>query len=229
MRRTIGKWAALRWAAVAVIGAVAVAGCGQLQLGAAALYGGQRVSSTKLAEEVANLNAGYQQYKRKLQIGYGQPAMPREVLSWILRFATADKVAADRGIVVTPGQAQRALAVEAARIRQAGETLTEAAVANGLPPDMLPQLGRWFVIVLRLQSQLDGGHPPTTPAGTQALSVQVNHVQCVAARSLDIKVNPQYGGYDYTQLAVVPVASTLAAGPLAGGKLAPSPRLTPAC
>ncbi len=228
MLRTIGRRAGLRWVAVAVAGAALVAGCGQVQVGAAAIYGNQRITSTKLADEVANLNGGYQQYKTKLQLTYPKSAMPRQVLSWMLRFATAEQIARQRGIVVTPAQAQRELAIEAARIRQSGNTLTEAAVANGLPPDLLPELGRWFAIELALQNQLDGGTPPTTTAGSQALTKQVGHLQCLAAKSLNIKVNPQYGGFDYGQFAVVPLASTLSAAPGAV-KPTPAPQLTPAC
>ncbi|MHB1820514.1 MAG: hypothetical protein ACYCO9_21125 [Streptosporangiaceae bacterium] len=214
--------------AVAVAGATLVAGCGQVQAGAAAIYGNQRITSAKLADEVANLNAGYQQYKFKLHLTYPRSAMPRQVLSWMLRFATAEQIARQRGIAVTPAQAQRELAIEAARIRQTGNTLTEAAVANGLPPDLMPELGRWFVIELALQNQLDGGTPPTTAARSQALTKRVGHLQCLAAKSLNIKVNPQYGGFDYRQFAVVPLASTLSAAPGAA-KPATAPQVTPAC
>jgi outer membrane murein-binding lipoprotein Lpp len=226
--RTIGRRARLRWVAAAVAGAALVAGCGQVQAGAAAIYGNQRITSAKLADEVANLNAGYQQYRSKLQLTYPKSAMPRQVLSWMLRFATAEQIARQRGIVVTPAQSQRELAIEAARIRPSGNTLAEAAVANGLPPDLLPELGRWFAIELALQKQLDGGTPPTTAAGSQALTRQVGHLQCLAAKSLNIKVNPQYGGFDYSQFAVVPLASKLSAAPGAV-KPVPAPQLTPAC
>lgn len=228
MLRTIRKWTALRWMTVAVAGAVVVTGCGQVQAGAAAVYGNQRITSGKLAAEVANLTTGYQEYKGKVQIGYARSDMPRQVLTWMLRFATAEQIAKRRGIVVTPAQAQKELAIEAARTKQSGDTLAEAAVANGLPPDLLPELGRWFVIQLRLQNQLDGGKAPTSTAASQALSKRLAHVQCLAAKSLNIKVNPQYGGYDYSKFAVVPVASTLASGPHAA-KPTPTPHLTPAC
>src|SRR5262249_42798072 len=57
------KRAAVRWpaaAAVAAAGALTIAGCGQTQLGAAALYSNQRISTAKLTAEVANLNTYYQ-------------------------------------------------------------------------------------------------------------------------------------------------------------------------
>ncbi|HEX6932101.1 MAG TPA: hypothetical protein VF162_08170 [Streptosporangiaceae bacterium] len=227
MRRTIG----LRWtaaAAAAAPGVLAVAGCGQTQLGAAALYNNHRISSTTLADEVANLNAGYQVDKGKLSIQYTQADMPRQVLTWMLRFATTEQVATRVGITVSPAEAQKQLNDERARASQAGDTLDQAAVVNGLPPDLLPELGRWIAIQLKLQDRFDHGVPPSTTAEQQALAVKINHVQCLAAKSMNIKVNPQYGAYDYRQFIVVPATNTLA---VAAGKKPPgqAPQLTPKC
>lgn len=232
MRRIIGQRTALRWtaaAAVAAAGALTLTGCGQTQLGAAALYSNQRISSATLAAEVSNLNAGYQAYKSKVRIQYPPTDMPRQVLSWMLRFATTEQVARRTGITVTPAQAQAELAAEKARASQQGDTLAEVAVLNGLPPDMLPELGRWFAIQFKLQDRLDNGVPPKTTAQQQALAVKVNHVQCLAAKSMDIKVNPQYGVYDYGQFAVVPAPNTLAAAPAAKPSPSATPQLTPKC
>jgi hypothetical protein len=207
-----------------------VTGCGQTQLGAAALYGNQRISSARLASEVANLNAAYQKYHGKVSITYPVSAMPREVLSWMLRFATGDRVAAQHGIVVTPAQAQHEIALESANVKQAGDTLPEAAVLNGLPPDLLPELGRWIAIQVQLENSLDHGVAPTTQAGSTALTAQVAHLQCIAAKSLNIMVNPQYGVYDYGQFLVVPTPSTLSTtSPTPGGSQTPAPQTAPKC
>jgi len=224
------KWTVRRCAVGAVAGvasALAVAGCAQTQLGAAALYSNHRISTATLAAEVANLNAAYQTYHRKVQINYPVSAMPREVLSWMLRFATADRMAAQSGIVVTPAQAERALNAEQANVRQAGDTLPEAAVLNGLPPDMLPMLGRWISIQIQLENQVDHGVAPKTSAESNALAAAVGHLQCVAAKSLDIKVNPQYGAYDYAQYLVVEFPGALSKP--ASGSQPPAPQLTPKC
>jgi hypothetical protein len=219
-----------RFAGVAVAGvalALALAGCAQSQLGAAALYNNQRISTARLAAEVANLNAGYQHYHGKVQITYPASAMPREVLSWMLRFATTDRLATQRGIKVTPADAEHELNLEKAQVQQAGDTLPEAAVLNGLPPDLLNNLGRWISIQRQLTNQLDHNVAPTTSAQSNALNAQISHLQCVAAKSLDIKVNPQYGAYDYAQLLVVQYPSNLSK-PSAGG-LTVAPQLTPKC
>jgi len=233
VRRIASKWTASRCVAVGVAGlaaALTVTGCANTQLGAAALYSNQRISSSKLAAEVANLNAAYLRYHKKVQITYPASEMPREALSWMLRFATANQMAAQNDIVVTPAQAQHELAVESANVRQAGDTLPEAAVLNGLPPDLLPQLGTWIAIQVQLENKLDHGVAPKTTAGSTALSAQVNHLQCVAAKSLNITVNPQYGTYDYGQFAVVATPSTLTTtSPTPGGSQSPAPQTTPKC
>lgn len=231
MRRMIGRRGAPRWVAIAALaaaGTLAVTACGQTQLGAAALYKHHRISTATLADEVANLNTGFQADKHKLQIQYTQADMPRQVLTWMLRFATTDQIAKSAGITVTPAEAQQQLNDEKARAGQAGDTLEEAAVVNGLPPDLLPQLGRWIAIQLKLQTRLDNGQAPTTTAEQQALAAKVNRVQCLAAKSMNINVNPQYGAYDYRDFIVVPAPNKLAAAP-AGNSSPSRPQLTPKC
>jgi len=226
------KRAAVRWpaaAAVAAAGALAIAGCGQTQLGAAALYSNQRISTAKLTAEVANLNAAYQADKAKLNPQYTPAQMPQQVLSWLLRFATTDQLATQLGIHVTPRYAQQQADAEKAKLAQSGDTLKEAAVLNGLPPDLLPDLGRWLAIQFKLQKVLTNGVVPTTSAAQQALLAKINHVQCLAAKSMHIKVNPQYGAYDYHQFAVVPLPNKLSTVPGAKPKASPAPQLTPKC
>jgi hypothetical protein len=94
---------------------------------------------------------------------------------------------------------------------------------------MLPELGRWIAIQIKLQDRFDNGVPPSTTAAQQALAVKINHVQCLAAKSMNIKINPQYGAYDYRQFIVVPAMNALAAAPgkkPSGGQAA---QLTPKC
>jgi len=231
-RRPRGQRRALRWipaAALAAAGALALAGCGQTQLGAAALYSNQRISTAKLTDEVANLNAAYQADKAKLNPQYTTADMPRQVLSWLLRFATTDQLAKRLGINITPAYAQKQANAEKLRAQQSGDTLSEAAVLNGLPPNLLPQLGRWIAIQVRVQRLFDRGVTPTTTAAQQALLLKVNHAQCLAAKSMHIKVNPQYGAYDYRQFAVVPLPATLSALPGARRTASAAAHLTPKC
>ena len=157
----------------------------------------------------------------------------RQVLAWLVRFQVRDRLAQREGITVTPAQMQQALAAITAQIRSSGSsaTLAQVAVANGLPPDLLPELGRYQAIETTLLNRLDGGKLPTATAAQQALEAQFNGSQCRAAKSLDIQINPQFGLLDYSTFAIVPAQATLSRGQ---GSPAPSPsasapQLTPPC
>jgi hypothetical protein len=134
-------------------------------------------------------------------------------------------------IVVTPAQSQRSLATIASQARASagGVPLYLLAAANGLPRDMLPELGRYQAIQNALISRLDGGTLPSTPSGQQALGQKFNHEQCIAAKSLHIKVNPQFGRVDYSQLSVIPAATMLSAPEVPSPSPTSHPQLTPAC
>jgi hypothetical protein len=81
-------------------------------------------------------------------------------------------------------------------------------------------------------NRLDGGTLPTATSALQTLSNRFDMSQCVAAKSLAIHVNPQYGALDYRAIAVVAAPNKLSALP---GKPSPSPtgtaapQLTPHC
>ncbi len=223
-------------AAVAAAG-LAVVACGPVQLGAAALLGGQRISSATLADQVSDLSTAYNRYKGKIQLQYPVSQMPQQALSWLVRFKVRDELAAQQNVTVTSGDAQRALAQINAQIRQGGSTATlpELAVANGLPPDLIPDLGRYQAIQNAVVTKLDGGTVPTQSAAQQTLQKQFNTAQCQASKSLDIKINPQFGLLDYSQITVVSAPPSLSATPASAPSPSPSaspsakPQLTPSC
>jgi hypothetical protein len=209
---------------------IAVAACGSVKLGAAAITSSQRISTTTLTNQVANLNAAYQAHKSQIQLQYPVSQMPQQVLSWLVRFQVRDTMATQHGITVTPTQAEQALAAIAASVRQSGSnaTLPEVAVANGLPPDLLDELGRYQSIETQLLDRLDGGKLPSSTSGQQALENEFNRSQCRAAKSLNIQVNPQFGALDYSSFSVVLTPSGLSkASPSASPSL--KPVLTPPC
>ena len=220
----------MKLAAVMLAAGVTVAACGTVKLGAAAITTSQRISTTTLSTQVANLNAAYQAHKSHIQLQYPVAEMPQQVLSWLIRFQVGDQLAAQHGITVSPTEAQQSLAAISASVKQNGnnETLVEAAVANGLPPDMLDQLGRYQAIETKLLNRLDGGQQPTSTAGQAALQAEFNKTQCRAAKSLNIQINPQFGELNYDQLAVVAAPGTVfrTAGP---APTASASGLTPAC
>jgi hypothetical protein len=227
LRISIRQRRAARLAAVAFGGCAVLAACGPVQLGAAAIVGGQRVTTATLTSQVTNLNRTYQADKAKgVQLQFPASQMPQQVLAWLIRFRIRDELAKREGITVTPSEVQRAISTLSAQASSSGgSSLTVLAVANGLPPDLInPDLGRYQAIASALVNRLDGGQQPSSTAAQQALSRTVNHAQCLAAKSLNIKVSPQFGRFDYGQLSIVPPANTLSA-PEPGAT--PSPAASP--
>ncbi len=217
-------------AAALVVAGLAVSACGSNQLGAAAITGGSRISSATLTDEVANLSTAYQSDQAKgvkPQRPTGQET--QQVLTWLIVFRIYDKIAAQQRIYVTPAQSQAQLANLTAQAKQNKLTLPEyVSAAGALPPDLVPQLGDYFAILATLESRLSGGKQPTTTAGQTKLQGQVAHAQCVAAKSLSVQVNPQFGVFDYHTYSVVTAPPKLAADPTPSATSSPAVT-TPPC
>jgi hypothetical protein len=218
--------------AAAAVACVAVSACGSVQMGAAAITGGSRITATTLTSEVANLNAAYQADKAKgvtPQRPVGQEA--QQVLTWLITFRIYDKLATQHRIYPTPAQVHDQLYGPtglSATASQNHVTLDEYVSAGGaVPPDLVPQLGRYFAILSVLEHRLTGGKSPSTQAEQTRLSGQIAHQQCLASKSLGVTVNPQYGQFDYSSYSVVSAPSKLAANPTASKPA--SVKLTPPC
>ena len=151
------------------------------------------------------------------------------MLSWLLRFQIRDELAARNHLVVTTGESQRALSMLARQTGQKGPAFVQLAVANGLAPDMLPDLGRYEAIQNEELTRLNGGTLPRTQARVQALSPEFSRRECVAAKSLNIQVNPQFGQLDYGTFSVIPANSPLSEPTLPAPSPSVKPQLSPAC
>ena len=207
----------------------ALTACGPVQVGSAAIVGDQGISASTLTRQVGNLKDAYNGSHGSIQLQYRLAQAPQQVLSWLVRFRIRDQMAARNGITVTQADVQRASAVITAQARQNHVKLADLAVANGLPPDLLPELGRYEAIQTALVGKLDGGTLPTSSSGLNALSQKFGAIQCHAAKSLAIRVNPQFGRMDYSQLSIVPAALKLSAPPGGVPTPSPKPQLTPPC
>lgn len=230
----------LKLAAAVLASGAAVAACGTVKMGAAALVGNQRFSATQLSTEVSNYNANYNNYRGKVQRQFPASQTAQQVLGWMVSFPVADRLAQRYGITVTPAQQEQALAgiMNSVRAQNPGVTQNELAAAIGLAPDMLNDFGRYEAIQNAVLKRLAGGKPPAsgTPAA-QALTARFISSQCRAAKSLTIQINPQFGELDYNlnqyaAYSVVPAANTLSRGqPSAAPSAAATsrPALTPPC
>ena len=206
-----------------------LAGCGTIQMGSAAIVGSQGISSATLTSQVNDLTAAYHRANGAIRLQFPLSQAPQQVLGWLVRFRVRDEMAARNHITVTRAETEAVQAAVNAQARQNQTSTDGLLVANGLPPDLLPQLSRYQAIELALVRRLNGGQLPTSQAALAILGRQLGAAQCRAAKSLAIRINPQFGRLDYGQLAVIPAVSGLSAP--AGGVPSPSasPQLTPPC
>lgn len=214
--------------AAAAAATCALSACGPVRMGAAAISGGERIKTTTLSDQVSNLEHAAQAGKG-VQLQFPKSQVPQQVLSWLLRFQIRDELAARNHLVVTTGESQRALSMLARQTGQKGPAFVQLAVANGLAPDMLPDLGRYEAIQNEELTRLNGGTLPRTQARVQALSPEFSRRECVAAKSLNIQVNPQFGQLDYGTFSVIPANSPLSEPTLPAPSPSVKPQLSPAC
>ena len=215
--------------AAATAATCALSACGPVKLGSAAITGGQRLTVTTLSDQVTALEHAYQASNGKIQLQFPKSEAPQAVLGWLLRFRIRDELAARNHVVVTAGESYQALINLQKQTGRTGPAFDELLVANGIAPDMKPELGRWLAVQSDMFIRLNGGTLPRTQPRIQILGAQFNHRECVAAKSLNIQVNPQYGQMDYATYSVIPAPSTLSAPTTPSPSPSPKPQLTPAC
>jgi hypothetical protein len=219
--------------AVVIGAALVVTACGPVKLGSAAIVGNERITIATLDTEVTNLSQTVKLYPGTVQLSQAQQT--QQTLTWLIRFKINDELARQAGITVTTAQAQKALdeiysaaksSAQAQGIRNV--TLDLILVANGIPPNLASEVGRYQAIDDKFAEQVNGGQEPTSTAAQSATTTKLNMARCRAAKALSVQVNPQFGRLDYTQVAVVPALATVSrpAGP---AKAVSKVGLTPAC
>ena len=221
-------------ASAVVLGAgLLVTGCSPVKFGAAAITGNQRITIATLTTEVTNLSQAVKLYPATIQLSSAQET--QETLTWLVRFQINDELARQAGITVTTAQAEAALAEIYAAAKSSAEaqglsnvTLDLILAANGIPPNLAAELGQYQAIENQFVRQVNGGKIPTTTSAQTATTAKLQHAQCEAAKSLAIKINPQFGQLDYTQYQVVSAPNPVAAPPGPAPTASPS-GLTPAC
>jgi hypothetical protein len=219
-------------AAVLGVGLVAT-GCSPVKMGAAAIVGNQRITIAALDTEVTNLSQTAKLYPSTVQLSATQET--QETLSWLVRFQINEALARADGITVSTAQAQAALAQiyaesksEAASEGLTNVTLPLILAANGIPPNLSAELGRYQAIETQFVEQANGGKLPTATSAQTASTAKLERAQCVAAKNLNIEINPQFGRLNYSQYQIVSAPSTVSRA--AGKAMAASTSgLTPAC
>ena len=217
-----------------VLGAgLVVTACSPVQAGSAAIVGNDRITIATLDTEVNNLSQAVERYKSTVQLSQAQQT--QQTLSWLVRFKVNEELARQAGITVTNAQADEALATIYAAAKASAEqqgipnpSLDLILAANGIPPNLAHEVGRYQAINDEFAKQVNGGQQPTSTAAQTATSAKLTKAQCQAAKALNIQVNPQFGQLNYDQVAIVAPPSTVfrPAGP---AKADSQSGLTPAC
>jgi len=191
------------------LGACALlAACAPVQAGSAAIVGNQRITVSSVDTQVSNLQAAVKHYDSSTlpasAPGAQEAQQPTAVLSWMIRFAVMDHLAADKGITISQAQQDAALSSLNSVAQQDGAANgTVLLLANGVPPQLFPDFGRWYAQDTAFGTQVNGGKAPST----QAEQDKINQAQCKAAEPLNIRVSPQFGRIDYAAASFGVVAA----------------------
>jgi hypothetical protein len=222
-------------ASAIVIGVgLVVAACSPVKMGAAAIVGDQRITIAALDTEVTNLSQAAQQYPTVVNLNASQRT--QLTLTWLIRYQINEQVARQAGITVSTAQAQTALNQAYTTAKSAAEqqgltnvTLNLILAASGIPPNTSAELGRYEAISDQYVTIANGGTMPAAgSAAATAAGNKLSKAECLAAKALNISVNPQFGQLDYSQYQVVTAPSTVtrAQGPV---KAASPVATAPAC
>jgi hypothetical protein len=217
---------------------LAVAGCAPVKMGAAAIVGDNSVSIAQLSNETGMLAAAMK--KNPPPSGaLTQQQMTQSTLGWLINFRVADQLASQNGISVTPAQGEQALqqvvADDVEEAEQEGESASDVSVSaimtgSGIAPNLQPELERWLAIEYAYVKSVNGGALPTTQAEETTAQDKFTHATCVAAKSLSIQVNPQFGRLNYSATPYTVVAADDTVSAASGSKPSSSTTgLTPAC
>jgi hypothetical protein len=223
----------IKVSAVALGAGLVVTACSPVKLGSAAIVGHERITIATLDTEVANLSRTVKLYPGTVQLS--QEQQTQQTLTWLIRFEINDELARQAGITVSTAQAQKALdeiysAAKASAQAQgiSKVTLGLILVANGIPPNLAGEVGRYQAIDDKFAQQVNGGQQPTSTSAQSATTAKLNMARCRAAKVLSVQVNPQFGRFDYSQVAVV-AAPGVVSRPAGPAKAPSKSGLTPAC
>jgi hypothetical protein len=224
----------VKLSAVALGAGLVVTACSPAKVGAAAIVGSQRITIATLDTNVTNLSQKAKLYPGIVRLSQVQET--QQTLTWLIRFQINDELARRAGITVSSAQAQQALDDIYAQAKSSAQaqgisnvTLNLILVANGIPPNLSQEVGRYQAIENEFVKQANGGTEPASgTAAADAAAAQLTKARCLAAKALTIQVNPQFGQLDYNQVAVVTAPSPVSrpAGP---AKATSQPGQSPTC
>ena len=175
-----------RWIPLVAAAGLALAACGQTLAGSAAVVGEQRLTDSDLAQTTSQLTE---------QLGIPEsPQVSQAVLSRWIVVELVYEMAARKGVTVTKGDVDDAVASE---VERAGgqEALEQAALQAGVLPDAIPEVVRTTLLVEALSKGTITGDDPS---GQTGLLTQIQQLSDEVAP----QVSPRFGTWDPAQLSV---------------------------
>jgi hypothetical protein len=223
----------VKLSAVALGAGLVVTACSPVKVGSAAIVGNQRITIATLDTEVTNLSQAAKLYPGIVQLS--QVQLTQQTLTWLIRFKINEELARQAGITISTAQAQNALNTIYAQTKASAKAhgitnvpLSLFLAANGIPPNLHNEVARYQAIDDQFLRQANGGQTPASTAAQSATGAKLTKARCLAAKSLNIKVNPQFGQLDYNQVAVVPAPSPVSR-PAGSAKATSQAGLSPTC
>jgi len=175
-----------RWIPGVVLAGVVLSGCGQTLAGSAAVVGEERLTDAQLSQTVSTLAQ---------ELGIENSAqVSQAVLSRWMVSQLVDQLAEDKGVTISKGEVDAAIAQES---ESAGgqEAFEQGALQAGvLPADIADAVRTSLLIEKMAQFTITGDDP----SGQTGLITQVQQLSA----ELDPQVSPRFGTWDEEQLAV---------------------------
>ena len=167
-----------------ILGAgLVVTACSPVKLGSAAIVGNERITIATLDTEVTNLSQTVKLYPGTVQLSQAQQT--QQTLTWLIRFKINDELARQAGITVSTAEAQKALdeIYSAAKASAQAQGITNVTldlilVANGIPPNLANEVGRYQAIDNKFAEQVNGGQEPTSTSAQSATTAKLNKARC---------------------------------------------------
>lgn len=206
----------LKIAVAACAAGAALAACGPVKTGAAAIVGNERISDAKLDSAVTEWSKELPRYPEAQQLvqqaqsqapGQQQdpqavqpydPSSPqRSALFLLIQMRAWDELAQEQGVSTSPGQ------VDALVASRGGEPILDTSVvAQGLPTSYTDEFAK-MVLIQQLIARRYGVNPQgATNAQEQAAGQRLLTDIMAAGKKLKITVNPRYGSYDEKSLGL---------------------------
>ena len=177
---------------VGVLCVVALAGCGTLKAGSAAIVGEEQLTQADVTDVTEELDAELAEAGVESSVPANE--VPLYIVATWVDATLVESLAADEGVSVTPGELDDAIAGFDEEVRR--QLIAERA----LPPSQFERAVQAFLLQQKLATQLA---PDADPEG-QSAAVRVAMAE--TAERLGVSVNPRFGSWNPSIPGVEPRA-----------------------